>query len=180
MRYVLQKIRRRQSRSLLDNYYWQLWFRYHTVFFGSLISSGNKLRAFNMFVLIKQGLKLKELIDPVKSFLVSMMMITPNIYLLPLKLGGRSVGVPMPITEKKKVTMGVRFILKLLRERAVSLSVKSVVDTLVSSIYGRGLAIERKQSIYKNGIINRHLLKKMFKRNKRNKFDKKKKKFEDI
>lgn len=103
MRYVLQKIRQRQSRTLLDNYYWQLWFRYHSVFFGSLIFSGNKLRAFKMFLLIKQGLKHRELTDPVKSFLVAMMMITPNIYLLPLKLGGRSVGVPMPITEKKKL-----------------------------------------------------------------------------
>jgi len=72
------------------------------VFFGSLIFSGFKLVAFNNFIKIKQGLKKKEFLDPYKLFLVAMMMITPNIYLLPLKLGGRAVGVPLPITEKKK------------------------------------------------------------------------------
>lgn len=34
-----------------------------------------------MFVKVKQGLKMRELTDPSKSFLVSMMMVTPNVYL---------------------------------------------------------------------------------------------------
>lgn len=174
MRHILDKFRRRQSRNLLDNYYWQLWFRYNITFFGSLIFSGKKLNAFNMFVKVKQGLKMRELADPSKSFLVSMMMVTPNVYLLPLKLGGRSVGVPMPISEKKKITMGVKFIIKLLKERAVNLSVKSLVDLLVSSIYGQGPAIEKKFNVYKTGSSNRHLLVKMFHR--LNKKKKKKKK----
>jgi len=95
----------------MDVYYWQLWFRYQNVFFGSLIFAGRKLYAFNFLLKIKQGLKLREATDPIKIFLVSMMMVTPNIYLLPLKLGGRSVGVPLPISEKKKISLGVKFIL---------------------------------------------------------------------
>jgi len=79
-----------------------------------------KLRAFNNFILVKQGLKRKEQADPYKLFLVSMMRVTPNIYLLSLKLGGRSVGVPLPITEKNKVTMGVKFVIKLLRDKSDS------------------------------------------------------------
>jgi len=67
-----------------------------------LIFSGKKLSAFKLFILIKQGLKRKEKCNPFKIFLVSMMMVTPNIFLLPLKLGGRSLGVPVPISEKKK------------------------------------------------------------------------------
>jgi len=119
------------------------------VFFGSLVFSGFKLAAYNNFIKIKQGLKRKESMDPYKLFLVAMMMITPNIYLLPLKLGGRSVGVPLPITEKKKVTMGVKFLIKLLRDKNHVLSINSVVDLLVSSLYGKGFAIERKQAYIK-------------------------------
>jgi len=74
----------------------------YSFFFGSLIFSGYKLSGFNRFLKIKQGLKLIDILDPYKLFLISMMKVTPNIYLLPLKLGGRSVGVPLPITEKKK------------------------------------------------------------------------------
>jgi len=76
-----------------------------------LIYAGRKLYAFNFLLKIKQGLKLKELKDPIKIFLVSLMMVSPNIYLLSLKLGGRSVGVPLPITEKKKISLGVKFML---------------------------------------------------------------------
>jgi len=132
------------------------------VFFGSLIFSGFKLVAFNNFIKIKQGLKKKEFLDPYKLFLVAMMMITPNIYLLPLKLGGRAVGVPLPITEKKKVTMGVKFLLKLLKDKNHVLSIETVVNLLVSSIYGKGLSIEKKLAINKVGSLNRHLLFKTF------------------
>jgi len=130
-----------------------------------------KLRAFNNFILVKQGLKLKELTDPYKLFLVSMMRVTPNIYLLPLKLGGRSVGVPLPITEKNKVTMGVKFVIKLLRDKSDSLSINAVVDLLVAAIYGKGPAIERKQAVYKTGSLNRHLLLKTYKKIKRRRFN---------
>jgi len=132
------------------------------VFFGSLIFSGFKLVAFNNFVKIKQGLKKKEFFDPYKLFLVAMMMVTPNIYLLPLKLGGRAVGVPLPITEKKKVTMGVKFLVKLLKDKNHVLSVEAVVELLVFSIYGKGLSIEKKQAVNKIGSLNRHLLFKTF------------------
>lgn len=100
-----------------------------------------------------------------------MMMSTPNIYLLPLKLGGRSVGVPLPITEKKKVTLGTKFVIKLLRDKSGSLSVNSVVDVLISSIYGKGPAIERKQAVYKAGSLNRHLLLKVFSKMKKRRFN---------
>jgi len=116
------------------------------------------LHAFNFLIKIKQGLKLKENIDPLKVFLVSLMSVTPNIYLLPLKLGGRSVGVPLPISEKKKISLGVKFIIKLLRDKHGSLSAKLIVDTLVSSAYGKGPAIERKLGLYKTSNQNRHLL----------------------
>jgi len=112
-------------------------------------------------------LKLKEKNDPYKIFLVALMMVTPNVYLLPIKLGGRSVGVPMPISEKKKITLGVKFVIKLLKERSVSLSVKLLVDLLISSVYGQGPAVERKIALYKAGNQNRHLLVKLFKRIKR-------------
>jgi len=49
-----------------------------------------------------------------------------------------------------------------LKERFGKITVASVTDVLISSIYGRGLAIERKFNIYKTGNQNRHLLTKLF------------------
>jgi len=99
-----ESFKKRHLRNSYHNYYSQLLFRYNTVFFGSLISSGNKLKAFNKLVTIKYGLKLREKREPSRVLLTAFMQATPNIYLLPLKLGGRVVGVPLPISEKKKIT----------------------------------------------------------------------------
>jgi hypothetical protein len=64
--------------------------------------------AFNNFLKIKQGLKLREKFDPFLIFLVSMMKITPNVILMPLKKSGVMQGVPFPISFKKQVTFAVK------------------------------------------------------------------------
>lgn len=149
----------KQKRQDWYNFYWHTWFRYHTIFLGSLIFNGKKLKAFNNFLKIKQGLKLKELFDPYIIFLVSMMKVTPDINFLFLKLGGASIGVPMPISERKKVMFGIKWVLKLLKDKHKVLSIPLIVDLLVSTLYDKGIALEKKQNIYKLGSQNRHLLK---------------------
>lgn len=129
-----------------------------------MIFAGRKLLAFNRFVKVKQGLKQREQMDPFKTFLASMMMVSPSIYVLQVRSGGRSIGVPLPISEKKKVTMGVKFVIQVLKQRSYNVSINSMVDTLISSLHGSGAAIERKHSVHKSGSLNRHLLFKVFKR----------------
>lgn len=90
------------------SYFCKIWFSYHTLFFGSLIAKGYKLKAFNNFLKIKQNLKFKEFFDPSIIFLVSLVKVSPDIILLPVRLGGKSYGVPMPITERKRVSLSVR------------------------------------------------------------------------
>jgi len=58
--------------------------------------------------------------------------------------------------------MGVKFLLKLLKDKNHVLSIETVVNLLVSSIYGKGLSIEKKLAINKVGSLNRHLLFKTF------------------
>ena len=112
-----------------------------------------------MFLKIKQGLKSKELYDPYILFLVAMMKITPDIIFLSVKLGGSSQGVPMPINEKKRIVFGVKWVLKLLKDKYNVINVPSVVDVLISTIYDKGISLEKKRSVYKLGSLNRHLLK---------------------
>jgi len=101
---VRETFKKRHLRNSYHDYYLQTSFRYNLLFFGTLIFVGKKLSAFNKLIAVKYNLKLREKKDPAKVFLAAVMQATPNIYLLPLKLGGRSVGVPLPISEKKKIT----------------------------------------------------------------------------
>jgi ribosomal protein S7 len=141
------------------DYYSYVWFRYHKLFFGSLIVRGRKLWAFNFFIKLHLELKKREQIEPYWVFLVGIMKITPELMLFPLKLGGVVQGVPLPITERKQYTFAVKWIIKLLKDKLGKFSLKTVSDVIIDAIYNKGLSIERKLSIYEIGSKNRHLIK---------------------
>jgi ribosomal protein S7 len=91
------------------NYWYHLWFLYHSVFFGSLIFRGRKLAAFKFLKFIKFDIKLKSLKkDPFLIFLCALVNVTPKVFLRQAYISGTSSGVPVPITEKKQVTFAVK------------------------------------------------------------------------
>jgi ribosomal protein S7 len=136
-----------------------MFFLYQENFLGSLIKGGHKLKAFRIFMLVKRSLKKQERREPNIIFLTACMSVTPNIMLIPVRLGGRVLGVPMSIIESKRITVGVRLIFKALREKG-KISANSIIDMLMESIYSKSLADEKKKEMYKEASDNRHLLKK--------------------
>lgn len=112
---------------------------------------------------IKKGLKLKEDFDPFLVFLIAMLKISPQIILLPLKLSGVVYGVPFPMGHKKQVTFAIRWVIKLLRDNHRVFKTSTIVDLLISSIYNKGPAIQKKMDIYDVSLKNRHLIKRYLK-----------------
>lgn len=98
---------RNQKYSNKYDYYPYIWYRYHRLFFHSLITRGRKLWAFDFFSSLKQELKLRENIDPFWIFLIALMKITPEVLLFPKKRGGGVQLVPLAITERKQYTFAV-------------------------------------------------------------------------
>lgn len=159
MRYLVKFYKKKSKMSFWYNFYLQLWFNYHKLFFCSLISKGKKIKAFNTFLKIKNVLKTKEDYDPSLVFLVALIKITPVVILRPFKTSGVVHGVPLPITYKKQFTFACKWVIKLLKDSFRSVSPNDVADLLVSSIYDKGLAIKRREDVYKAAYLNRHLLK---------------------
>jgi len=158
MRKFIIFLKKRYTTFFWYNYYFQLFFCYHNVFFGSLIFKGKKVLAFKFFLAIKNGLKLREHFNPFLIFLVSMLKLTPTIMLSPLKRSGVVYGVPVPITFRKQITFAVKWVVKLLKDSSRVVSVSRVVDLLTSAIYARGLSFEKKQAMYKTAVLNTHYL----------------------
>jgi len=107
---------------------------------------------------LKYSLKIKEQFDPYWIFILSLICITPDLLLFPLKLGGKVRNVPLGITERKQYTFAVKWVIKLLRDKFKRFTILNITDILVSAIYGKGLAIEKKKSVYMEGSLNRHLI----------------------
>lgn len=140
------------------DYYSFFGYRYHHLFFHSLIFRGRKLWAFNFFVQLKYELKKRENVDPFWILLIALSNITPDLILYPLKLGGVIQRVPLPISERKQFTFAVKWVIKLLKDKYKSVTINNLADTLISAVYGKGLSIEKKMSVYETSTLNRHLL----------------------
>lgn len=141
------------------DYYSYFGYRYHHLFSHSLIFRGRKLWAFNFFVRLKYELKKREKVDPYWILFIALSNITPDLILYPLKLGGVLQKVPLPISERKQFTFAVKWVIKLLRDKYKSVTIKNLADTLISAVYGKGLSIEKKISVHEMSTLNRHLLK---------------------
>ena len=84
--------------------------------------------------------------------------ISPFIILLPLKVGRMVKYVPFPISEKKQCAFAIRFVIKLIKDKHRKLTIDSLSDALIFAIYGKGISIEKKKTVHKIGLSNRHLL----------------------
>ena len=134
-------------------------FRYHRIFFGSLIFKGYKLKAFSLFNKLKHLLKQNFKKDPNFIFLLSLCQITPNILLFPFKIGGKVQGVPLSISWKKKWTFATKWIIKLLQDKSRIIKLKELNDLLVLSLFNKGLSIKKKNFYNNISNKNRYLMK---------------------
>jgi len=146
------------SRKSNYNFFVYFFFRYHRIFFGSLIFRGRKLWAFNFFNKIKEQLKKKEKIEPNLVFFFSLVKITPNVLLFPYKIGGKVEGVPLAISWHKKLIFATKWIIKLLRDKYKKLKVDDISEILHLAIYSKGLAIRKKFFFNSLSTINRYLI----------------------
>jgi len=135
-----------KNKKYLKNYNYNsyIYYRYYRLFFHSLIFKGNKLWAFKFLIELRYLIKKQELVDPFWVILIAFMKITPDIILFPKKLGGVIQGVPLSIGERKQYTFAVKWVVKLLKDKFRIITLKQVVEILISAIYDKGLAIEKK------------------------------------
>ena len=56
----------------------------------------------------KAAFKAKEFFDVYYTFLVAMLKITPSVIIVQGKLGAAKLGVPFPLSAKKKVTFAIK------------------------------------------------------------------------
>ena len=159
MREVTKKIRKRILYKANGNLETHLWFRYHKLLYGRFTETGKKLRGYNKLLDLKSLLKQKEKLDPNLVFMTSMLKATPIIFLLPVRLGSFTHGVPMPITEKKQITFAIKWVIKAAKQSKGSISIPALSEILVSTIYDQGPIYEKIMLTYDTGLKNRHLSK---------------------
>lgn len=136
-----------------SNNLFYLWYNFHGSFFNTLMKHGFKIFAFNRFILIKEELKLKEKGDPYLIFLVALMKISPKLKLQQMKMFSINIKLPLPVTQKKGIVLAVKWALKLLKNKKWSIKVSTIVDHLISTIYNKGIAVEKIHTLNSSGAL---------------------------
>jgi ribosomal protein S7 len=88
--------------------YIEIYSSFYNKFFCSFIFKGMKLKAFNNMLKLKEALKFKEKADPFDVLLAALFKITPSLFLMPLKRGGETVAVPLPLNRQRQISFSVK------------------------------------------------------------------------
>jgi len=139
-------------------YYPYLFFRYHNLFFHSLIFRGRKMWAFKCLNNLKYELKIRKKCDPYWILLISWLHISSDIYLFPKKYGSQVQYLPLWIYEHKRYTFFYKWTIKLLKDKYRIVKLNHLIDILLLSLTNQGESYNKKVSTYTIGIANRHLL----------------------
>lgn len=158
VKYFREKIYLGSLSRLKPKYFSFLFYKYHKLFYRSLIFRGRKIWAINFFIKIKEFLKKKLFFDSRVILLLSLCLLTPSVYLVPLKLGSGVERVAFPILNKKKFIFSVKWALKSLKNNSKRLTVKLVSENLIEALQGKGIGLECKKRVYIQAIKNKSLL----------------------
>jgi len=152
---------RLNKKKLYNSFLFFIFYRFQRLFFGSLIWTGKKLKAYNYMQKLKQKLKNKEKIEFHIIFIFSLLKLSPNIILSYLKIGGTQQGVPLSISWRKKITYAIKWIKTSLINKYKTIKIEQLVNELTLCIYNKALSSQIKNKTYIEGFSNRFFIKKI-------------------
>jgi hypothetical protein len=74
-------------------------------------------------------------------------------------MGGKINGVPLSISWRKKFSLTINWIIKLLISKYKKIKIKDIFEILCLSLFNKGLIIQKKKLYYNIANKNRYLMK---------------------
>jgi ribosomal protein S7 len=136
---------------------------YKNYFLGYFIKRGRKLWATNFVLKVFYELKKSEKIDPTFIFFAAFLKLSPKVLLQPMKFGGQTKMIPIPITLKKQTVFVLNWVILSIRAQKRRITVGEVSDLLLLALEDKGYSWKKLQQQHATAVENRYLLKKYFK-----------------
>lgn len=135
---------------------------YRNCFLGYFIKRGRKIWAANFVLKVFFELKKSEKIDPMFIFFAAFLKLSPKLLLQPMKFGGQTKMIPIPITLKKQIVLVLNWVVLAIKAQKRRVTVNEVSDLLLWALESKGFSWKKLQQQHATGIENRYLLKKYF------------------
>ena len=139
--------------------YNKLYHLYIETLIGKLIKKGHKFKVYKIFKNIKENIKIQMNKEKEISFIFFLAMLNsmPKVSFKEIRLGSQKKEIPISISERKQVLVGVETLLKF-SKRNKKLEFNKLVECIISSYQNKGIIIRNKKFKYRKAIVNKMLL----------------------
>ena len=127
-----------------------------TQFVNNMMLAGKKSTAFTLFYdamdLVKDRLKTTEEHQIWKKALNNAM---PQVEVKARRVGGATFQIPQEIRAKRKVSIGMKWLIRFARERSGKGFAEKLAAEIIAASKGEGAAVKRKEDMHRMAEANR-------------------------
>lgn len=119
-----------------------------------LMISGKKEKAEKIFLDSLNFIKLKEKKQPILVLFYALYNCKPIIEIRSVRRGGASYQIPVPLKEKRSISLGIKTLLETAKKKGGSLSY-NLAQTIIDASKNSGDSVKKRESIHTTALKNR-------------------------
>ena len=126
-----------------------------TQFVNNMMLSGKKSTAFNLFYSAMDLVadRLKQ--DEHQTFKKALNNAMPQVEVKARRVGGATFQIPQEIRAKRKVSIGMKWLIRFARERSGKGFAEKLAAEIIAASKGEGAAVKRKEDMHRMAEANR-------------------------
>lgn len=124
-------------------------------FVNHLMVDGKKENAEKIFLKTLSLLYVKEKKSPLVIFLQAIENTKPLVEIRSARRGGATYQIPIPVQEKRAISLGIKWLLQAAKKRGNSSMVSNLSNTFLEASRNLGESVKKKESIHQIALKNR-------------------------
>lgn len=126
-----------------------------TTFVNMMMYSGKKSAAFKIFYDACDKIQERTKQDPHQVWKKALNNAMPQVEVRSRRVGGATFQIPTEIRAKRKISIGMKWIIKFARQRSGKGMAEKMAAELIAASKGEGAAVKRKEDTHKMAESNR-------------------------
>ena len=126
-----------------------------TTFVNMMMLSGKKSAAFRIFYDACDKIQERTKQDPHQVWKKALNNAMPQVEVRSRRVGGATFQIPTEIRAKRKISIGMKWLIKFSRQRSGKGMAEKLANELIAASKGEGAAVKRKEDTHKMAESNR-------------------------
>jgi small subunit ribosomal protein S7 len=124
-------------------------------FINSMMYQGRRSKAQKIFYTAMENIAQKTNDDPLKTFKKAVENVKPLVEVKTRRVGGANYQVPVEVSQFRRQSLAIRWLLQYSRDRAGKNMVDRLTDELMEAAGGKGGAVKKKEDVHRMAEANK-------------------------